>query len=645
MKESELRDLIAGDIGRLKPGLTLLRKEQYIPGGHGTKGFIDLYAKDERERHVLIELKRSNAAARQAIHEVHKYVEQVKWHFGAKNSEIHVIIASTEWDELLVPFSRLCGDAGFSVEGLRITVTEDGGGFAAEPVTPLPIVEGRFIAPWHHVYWYKDGASFLSGIASIQDFYRRKGIDDYIIALFYRPDSSTPEERLAAFRARVASLVGVEASELAGSLPEAEIPVYEYIAYAALQMLSREKCMEIISRDESLLEEVRETLPSMEEDEALCCLHENVEAVEPVPPCDYYEIGYPAKFGAFYEMDGCTPFGILRHGVFSRNDVLSDGVLYAELQGEDGSTGQKLKRTVAMGNTAYVKNLKEDIAAALESNRVWRNHLLRIIEEIEEEFPASEIEISVFNPCTGIFTMYYALTRKAGFLFLPSYRVLVKNPEETRLYFGALEAGGPAMTFPRLLGKYYDGDLAGLLVAVAWGGRDERDGDIIEDLGARYRSYRVDLSDGEAEAFFSLRDERWRPWEAVSPIGLFQDYAEKNRPLMEQIVSEIGYCDKGGIFDFRDGEARLEEYVDMDTAEKRRMYYAGAPAACGLCGRSLSGRKFMVDGKVRGSCGWANMCGDCFRTHGVGIGWGYGQLYQRDENGWLEVGGFCPEED
>ena len=60
MKESELRDLIAEDIGRLKPGLTLLRKEQYIPGGHGTKGFIDLYAKDERERHVLIELKRSN---------------------------------------------------------------------------------------------------------------------------------------------------------------------------------------------------------------------------------------------------------------------------------------------------------------------------------------------------------------------------------------------------------------------------------------------------------------------------------------------------------------------------------------------------------------------------------------------------------
>ena len=47
MKESALRDLIAQKISQLKPGLTLLQKEQYIPGEHGTKSFIDLYARDE----------------------------------------------------------------------------------------------------------------------------------------------------------------------------------------------------------------------------------------------------------------------------------------------------------------------------------------------------------------------------------------------------------------------------------------------------------------------------------------------------------------------------------------------------------------------------------------------------------------------
>ena len=46
MRESTLRDLIAQNISKLKSGLTLLKKEQYIPGKHGTNSFIDLYAKD-----------------------------------------------------------------------------------------------------------------------------------------------------------------------------------------------------------------------------------------------------------------------------------------------------------------------------------------------------------------------------------------------------------------------------------------------------------------------------------------------------------------------------------------------------------------------------------------------------------------------
>ena len=58
MNEAVLRDLLARDISKLKRGLTLLQKEQYIPNRHGAKGFIDLYAKDEDNRHVLIELKR-----------------------------------------------------------------------------------------------------------------------------------------------------------------------------------------------------------------------------------------------------------------------------------------------------------------------------------------------------------------------------------------------------------------------------------------------------------------------------------------------------------------------------------------------------------------------------------------------------------
>lgn len=51
----------------------------------------------------------------------------------------------------------------------------------------------------------------------------------------------------------------------------------------------------------------------------------------------------------------------------------------------------------------------------------------------------------------------------------------------------------------------------------------------------------------------------------------------------------------------------------------------------------------MVDGEVQGCGLWANMCADCFRAYGTKIGWGHGQLYKRDANGWLLVGGLCPD--
>lgn len=570
MKESSLRDLIAQKINKLKPGLTLLQKEQYIPNEHGTKSFIDLYAIDDEQRHVLIELKRSNAAARQAIHEVNKYVESVKQYFGAKDSEIHVIIASTEWTELILPFSRFYADAGFSIEGIRVDVSEDEDDFQVYPILPLPIVQGRFIAPWHNVYWYADEDSFQRGIAAIEAAYQQKGIDDYVIVKFHLPDLSMADKHFSILKVEVAEKYNVEESNHS-------LRVNEYIAYTAVQMLSINKCLQILSRDENLFKEVQEFLPDMNEEEALCHLHEYVEAVNPSPKCDYYEIGHPAKFNRIFDHEDCTPLGIIRHGIFLRNVVLSDDTLYSELRGEDGSTGQRFKKTIRMNNPAHIKTLKENITAALQSNPVWQSHILRIIEEIKLEFANSEIDISIFNPGTGIFTIYYALTKDQGFLYLPNYHILVKNPEETCLYFGALGANDSAIAFPQLLTKYYYGTLDALLLSATWGGQDDRDSDIIEDLGVQYRSYRANISDGKTTEFFTLREDKWRHCEPTSLFELFDEYMTKNHILVNQIISKIGPHDMNVFFDCSSADAALEEYVDMVTAKKRKIYYSNAP--------------------------------------------------------------------
>lgn len=641
MKESALRDLIAQNIHKLKAGLQLLQKEQYIPNKHGTKSFIDLYAKDENGRHVLIELKRSAAASRQAIHEVTKYVEGVKRFFGAKDYEVHVIIASTDWSELLLPFSRFCSDSSFSVEGIKINLLDCDTDFEVESIIPLTITQGRFIAPWHHVYWYKDEIALQRGIDGIEKAYKEKGISDYIIVKLYTPDGSAPEERRYAILKAVASLMNVEKTERSDGL-SSSIPTYEYIAYTALQMVPKGKCLEIISHDPDVLSEVQELLPDMEEDEALCYLHENIELVQPSPHCDCYEIGYPAKFSKLIET--CEQCGIVRHGIFQLNTLLCDDILYAELEGEDGSTGQKLKRTLDMTNSAHIKNLKEDVEKALRNNPVWTAHILREIDEIKKDFPESQIDISVFNPCTGIFTIYYTMIKEQGLRYLPSYTIAVRAPEEVRIYYGALEAIESEMDFQQILEKYYEGDLFALLATATWGGRDERDSDIIEDLGAQYRSYRIDICEGQIVDSFTFRDDKWRTYPLCSFWRLFQSYIEKHQSLVKEILLKISDYDQGTFFtNASDVHESLDVYMNMEEANKRSIYFGGAPDRCDICQIPFADEEFLIDGEVGQNGPWAFMCRKCFLKCGGRIAWGHGQLYRKNTQGWLLVGGFCPE--
>jgi hypothetical protein len=224
--EAEIRDYLASNIEILEPGLVLLDKEKYIPHELGTRGFIDLYARDVNGHHVLIELKRSNEASREALHEVYKYVEGVKQHLGVRDDEIRVIVASTEWRELLVPFSRFAADSRFAVLGLRIDLAEfPQKGMAAYPVSLLSINQGRFIAPWHDVNWYLDEASLEKGVESIEKSCQAKGIKNYVITIlrFATPPGSEHQAAMWESIRQMAELQGLERAS-----PEPELPTRHY---------------------------------------------------------------------------------------------------------------------------------------------------------------------------------------------------------------------------------------------------------------------------------------------------------------------------------------------------------------------------------------------------------------------------------
>ncbi|NSN51771.1 DUF91 domain-containing protein, partial [Enterococcus faecalis] len=90
--ESHIRDYLAENLNFLSDELSLIGKEYLLPNNDGTKGYVDLLAKDKQGNYVIIEIKRSNQAARQALHEIFKYSALLKRNLYIKQSEIRVIL-------------------------------------------------------------------------------------------------------------------------------------------------------------------------------------------------------------------------------------------------------------------------------------------------------------------------------------------------------------------------------------------------------------------------------------------------------------------------------------------------------------------------------------------------------------------------
>ncbi|NKI72359.1 DUF91 domain-containing protein [Collimonas pratensis] len=553
MSEAFIRDLLASDLSVLEAGLELLDIEKYIPSELGTRSFLDLLAKDHYGHWVIVEVKKTNAAAREAAHEVFKYAEAVQRHFGARSDEIRVIVASVEWKELLIPFSRLKAEASISVDGFHLELDAAGKILKASPVETVPVNLGRYLAPWHELNLYHDHASLERGIASYEECCQTKGIKDYVLVILKAAEdfNERAADALANALQAIDAMFGSKARE--GSSKFSSVPPerYEYILYFAPQILSKEFCLDIIARNPALLEEVESYPADMSKEAELCALHTNVYDIEPCPVRDSGEIGYAAKFkNTLLDDEGWTVEQVLRRGMFERNNLLSDDAIINELKGLTGSSGQSFKRTISMSNRTHVASTRADMATALATNPSWLSQINRVLDDVLKDTPAALVDINVFCPSSGVFTLYFIATDDGSNSHVPSYQVEVSDAAGnlTKLYVGLLSPSGQPTTFDKILEKYYDGRMGRLMFLAGAGFYETRDADVMDDLGLVYRSFRLDNPRGDA-TWFELKEERWKAIKPELPFQPLQPYFDANGPLIESIVTEIGSRMYGGFHD------------------------------------------------------------------------------------------------
>lgn len=597
MKEKDIQQLLSKNIATLEDGLHLIDKEKYIPHSLGTRGFIDLYAKDKNNKHVLIELKKSKASSREAIHEIYKYVEGVKNKLNVRDDEIRVIVASTEWGELLVPFSRFVHDSSIEALGIQLAI-DNSTTISASPINLLDYSQGRMIAPWHEIYLYDDSESLDTGIKEIKERLTRGNLEDYVLFVMKVPKSYSEHEL-----ASVASTL----YEATGTMPQTlpSIPVYEFAVYVVHQLQPHtfylEKVKSCASELELDFEEIKND--SIDENYDRFC-----NAIWQPSSEGHFSIGNAQKFSDIIQKYEFEILKTLRFGTFKNNELLTDKEIAREVE-ESSRFSAAFEKNVNLSNSSEVEHLRKSLKRSLANNQPWRTQILSILDELPKN---SSIKINMCNSSSGVLAIYLFFLKYCSLEYLPSFSIEVQNNEELA-YVGFLASDKKVHSLRYILNKYYDGNISNLLNLMTSDYTDDRHVDILFDLGLSYKVFKVESN----KPIMVMDNSRWVKADLTSPYNSLIDYFEVNESLVMQIIKRITPYHLGAvIIPELDPLRKIREIFNLETKASSDYDLHIFKSQCDICTCPLTEEEYIIDGPLKDSSYFAMFCLDCFVTSG-----------------------------
>lgn len=359
--EDRLRDDLANNLDLLEPGLLLVGIEYRLPNEAGTSGRIDILARDRFGLFVVIEIKRSNSVARAALHELHKYAELLRTERGLAPGSIRCVILSTEWAELIRPFSSLVRSFEYPVWGGLLTTNSSGKIISIERVQPLPTPSSSAISGEHRMYLFDDEGT-----------------------------------RDAAFRELSEALSDVGAPDIVGlSLdpsPEMRATGYSFLLYAALGTVEPERFLDEIESDEEADYRGPWPVESLVFELAQRRLKSGLGAEE-------FQLASSSSFDSLVaEGSGWNLGRVHRAGVFAlQASVVSDDEILRSMSGRTGASDNLVELRSSPELPQSWKMMRETIDRVLAHADDWRNAMAPWLE-IAESANVSEVYFAAFAP-------------------------------------------------------------------------------------------------------------------------------------------------------------------------------------------------------------------------------------------------------
>ena len=412
--EHIIRDWLAVNLDFIESGLQLIEKEHYLPDEIGSSGFIDILCKDVYNNFVIVEIKRSDSAARQTFTEVLKYAGLIKSIYNARDSEIRIVIISTHWREIIRAFSHICFKSPFAIKGLQIFINEQ---------TKIPEAKEEVVPI--------SSRTFSRKFMSYQDLY-----------LFHSKEKRQKAHEVLNERLQKAQAYDYVVLDL--DAPADKGLPYPYAINAAFQKRSKEELLLSIS----LLDGMHHLDMEVEEfdsEEAYINYLDQVFtiALKMSDYIDTFEVGYGEKFESVTGVQGWKIMSINRYGIFKSDPRYSDDLLIKELKGHDGNSSNKFVGFSESSQKERIKEIRSECQHCLSHTPSWAKFIDYILSDLERSNEKFKVIVDIYNPDSIVTALYFTLI-KGNPDYLPLFRIIIYYPDidKTVFYKGYITSTG-----------------------------------------------------------------------------------------------------------------------------------------------------------------------------------------------------------
>lgn len=463
--EKKLREYIAVNLDLIEDGLSIMQQEFELPNDYGASGLIDIFCRDSFGNYVIIEIKKNDKTARQAVHELFKYASLLRSNYNIAPENIRCILISTHWHELLTPFSEFVRTSDYHTEGYIATITTHSQlSIKLSKVTTLPQSSVAEPCPIHVVYLYSEEKRRNNSSDALISSLKEAGIENACVLLMnYQGEN--------------------------------DMVIYPYAHYLVIDSFDE-------GAKHRLLLAQPEAIDYLEENEWY--FEERALSNIRFGGWDSIEIGYPEKFSVISHEWSTS--SIIRKGRLLRaNGIISDEQLIETTKGYDGVNSVNYYKLTCPKFANAWKQVLVKMERCLEGNESWKLSIYWFLDSIARSDPDAKISIAIYNPL-DILTSLFMFTKTGDPNYLPVVEIVVDHGiDKTTILHGYLAWDGRSqpINIDSMLKDIF-GDPFSMFLYKTTGEIWTYDNEIVNNMGLNYKIERITLLDNGDHSFHEI---------------------------------------------------------------------------------------------------------------------------------------------